>query len=48
MGEFMSGAVAFQWSMASWQAHLKEDLRAEDQEEYGLTLSPGFLKGQAS
>ncbi|CAJ1453275.1 unnamed protein product, partial [Effrenium voratum] len=32
MGEFMSGAVAFQWSM--------------DKEEYGLTLSPGFLKGQ--
>mmetsp|Transcript_13710 Transcript_13710/g.25711 ORF Transcript_13710/g.25711 Transcript_13710/m.25711 type:complete len:612 (+) Transcript_13710:81-1916(+) len=32
MGEFMSGAVAFQWSM--------------DKEEYGLTLSPGFLAGQ--
>ncbi|CAE7941819.1 GAS2, partial [Symbiodinium necroappetens] len=34
MGQFMSGAVAFQWSM--------------DKEEYGLTLSPGFLAGQAS
>ncbi|CAK9062762.1 unnamed protein product [Durusdinium trenchii] len=32
MGQFMSGAVAFQWSM--------------DKEEYGLTLSPGFLAGQ--
>eukprot|EP00931_Biecheleriopsis_adriatica_P018020 TRINITY_DN1272_c0_g1_i10.p1 TRINITY_DN1272_c0_g1~~TRINITY_DN1272_c0_g1_i10.p1 ORF type:complete len:271 (-),score=71.39 TRINITY_DN1272_c0_g1_i10:130-870(-) len=32
MGQFMSGAIAFQWSM--------------DKEEYGLTLSPGFLAGQ--
>ena len=69
----MSGAVAFQWSMArdlhnackmrfklqdaeppiGWNNGLRilrqKPLKAssQDKEEYGLTLSPGFLAGQA-
>ena len=33
MGDFVSGAVAFEFSM--------------ENNEYGLVVTPGFLKGQA-